>query len=1115
MTLFMFRILSLFAIWFCLSVTSLLGGVVISEFLASNSGGLATAEGGHSDWIELQNEGEAAVALGGYSLTDDPENPLKWTLPAAELAVGDHVVVFASGDDVSVLEEEWHTNFRLAKSGGYLALTGPDGLIASEFADYPAQRPDISYGVTGADEVYYDPPTPGAANESKGIVGFVSDTKFSVDRGYFDAPIEVAITTETEGVTILYTTDGRVPSKGSVFTGPIGDTYAGPITIDQTTTLRAIAMRDGFQSSNVDTQTYLFLNDVIRQTGDHLEQDWGNGEDGDYEMDPDIVDDLRWKDTLIDDFRTLPVLSIVVEPDEFFSLKNGIYPGKIGQDGIDIAASAELLHPDGKEGFQIDCAVRIVGQTSPQRWKIKKLSMRLRFDTDFGPGTLKYPLYEDPTAAEEFNTLTVDARHNNTWAYQGGSEPANQRRRAQYLRDQTAADLHRAMGGISPHGRYVFAFVNGMFWGMYNLHERPDDAFNATYQGGERDEWEVSRHGNPSNGGVNVSGEDTIKKYQEFNNLARNADDPDVYAQIEEQLEIDDFISYMLVNIGLGNGDWGHKNYYVSKSPLDGKWRFHSWDAEKVFESLNDDLSKRNDRPGPTGIHHGLLQNADYRIRFADAVHKQFLNGGVMSVEGLQSAYRRRTDEIDRAIILESARWGDSANGVNSPYTKEDWNTERDRIMEDYFPQRVGVVLKQFDKTNLMGDLDAPTFTQHGGSLASGSEVQIKKSIFANGDIYYTLDGSDPRLAGGYLSDKAIKLGDPFILTETSTVKARVHRSSVFGAKDWSALLEATFVVDAVPVAGNSLVVSKLNYRPSGASTEESVAGFTRKDFEFLELMNISSERVDLREAAFVRGISFDFVDANLMTIDAGATVLLVKNKEAFELRYGTEHAVAGVFDGSLSNDGERLEIRAGTESISDFSYNDAAGWPEGTDGGGAYLVLSEPMQSPDSSKAESWRASGADDVPLAIAGGDNPGGGDEGLTYVSWKVDHFGEDNVSSAAGVDADADGMVNYLEYLMGSDPMNPESVAKIAVSWSDDGSGLFDVPRRTNTPIEELIIETSRTLDGWNSVSAIALEEVETFARGDSVIVTRYKVLQLTKDVMWTEQFVRVRAVLPPN
>ena len=119
MTLFMFRILSLFAIWFCLSVTSLSGGVVISEFLASNSGGFATAEGGHSDWIELQNQGEATVALGGYGLTDDPENPLKWTLPAAELAAGDHVVVFASGDDVSVLEEEWHTNFRLAKSGGY------------------------------------------------------------------------------------------------------------------------------------------------------------------------------------------------------------------------------------------------------------------------------------------------------------------------------------------------------------------------------------------------------------------------------------------------------------------------------------------------------------------------------------------------------------------------------------------------------------------------------------------------------------------------------------------------------------------------------------------------------------------------------------------------------------------------------------------------------------------------------------------------------------------------------------------------------------------------------------------------------------------------------------
>ncbi|MCH1505397.1 MAG: CotH kinase family protein, partial [Verrucomicrobiales bacterium] len=561
---------------------------VISEFLASGPG---------HDWIEIQNTGDAQINLAGYHLTDDPDNLSRWTFPSTTVAPGNFVVVYASGQDLTDPAGELHANFKLNAAGGFLALSTSEGSTISAFQDYPPQRSGISYGIAISNTVYFKSPSLGKANPARGLLGFVADTKFSVDRGYYEEAFEVAITTATEDATILYTTDGRAPSKGSVFTGPIGEIYAGPITINTTTTLRAIAMKDNYEPSNIDTQTYLFLNDAIRQDGAHLIEewgdDWGSGEDADYEMDPRIVDDPQWRDTILEDFKTLPVLSLTVEPEDFFSLNKGIYPGKIGQDGIDIPASAELLHPDGKEGFQIDCAVRIVGQTSPQRWKIKKLSMRLRFDGDFGPGTLKYPLYDDPTAVDEFNTLTVDARHNNTWAYNGGSIPAQQREWTQYLRDQTAADLHREMGGLSPHGRYVFTFVNGMFWGMYNLHERPDDAFNASYQGGKRADWVVSRHGDPGNGGVDVSG-DAISLYRAFNNFVRDADDPDVYAQIKDQLDVGDFINYMLVNVGLANGDWGHKNYYVSQSPIDGKWRFHSWDAEKVFQRVNDDLTDRN-----------------------------------------------------------------------------------------------------------------------------------------------------------------------------------------------------------------------------------------------------------------------------------------------------------------------------------------------------------------------------------------------------------------------------------------------------------------------------------------------------------------------------------------
>ncbi len=1095
-----------------------LANPVISEFLTSNAESLTSEMGTTPDWIEIQNSGGNAVNLAGYTLTDDPEDTARWTFPSLMLAPGDYLIIFASGENRAEASGELHTDFKLARSGGYLGLYAPDGTVASEFVNYPPQRRDISYGMISADAVYFDKPTPGEANGNKGLEGFVADTKFSIDRGYYNEPISVEITTATEGATIIYTTDGRIPSRGSLFTGVIGDTYEGPLTIDETTTLRAFAYKSGFQSSNVDTQSYIFLEHSVGQTGDELVEkwgdDWGSGEDADYEMDPRITEDPRWKDTIVDDFKTLPILSLAVEPEEFFSLNKGIYPGRIGQDGIDIPASAELLHPDGKEGFQIDCAVRIVGQTSPQRWKIKKLSMRLRFDTDFGPGTLRYPLYDDPSAGEEFNTLTVDARHNNTWAYNGGSIPTQQREWAQYLRDQTAADLHRAMGGVSPHGRYVFVFVNGTFWGMYNLHERPDDAFQEVYQGGNRDEWKVTRHGDPGQGGVNVSGEDTLTLYREFNSFVRDADDPEVYAQIEQQLDIDDFINYMIVNLGLANRDWGHKNYYASLSPIDGKWRYHSWDAEKVFQGLNDDIVNASNNPGPTGIHQSLTENADYRIRFADAIQKHFFNGGVMSTEGLQRIYRRRTDEIGRAVILESARWGDAAR--STPYTKEDWDAERDRLMDDYFVRRPDIAFNQFEDAGLTGDIETPRFSNESGYVEVGGKIAINKSIFAKGTIHYTLDGSDPRLPGGILSDSAIPYEGPIELSESATIKVRNYQESLFGGHKWSAIIESHFAVGAVAPAEGSLQITQINYRPAGASGEEASAGFSRKDFEFLAIANITDNRVNLRDIQFLNGIKFDFASADIQEIDGDTTIYLVKNRAAFEMRYGTGFAIAGEYTGSLSNDGEQLMAQYDNAALVDVTFNDNMEWPQGTDGEGGYLVLKDPKGGADVNAPGSWRASDADDVPIAVAagGGNNNGGGGTG-DYASWADSVFGPGAADTIAGpnADPDTDKVINYLEFLMGGDPNSPSSAPALGVSRNAEGQIIFEVPTRKDTGVT-IGIEASGNLDGWTEVSGPALSALGANPTNDAnVELRRYRVIQLTKDAPWTQRYVRASVPLP--
>ena len=159
-------------------------------------------------------------------------------------------------------------------------------------------------------EQYFTTPTPAAANVP-GALGIVGDTSFSVDRGFYDAPFQVAITSDTPGAVIRYTIDGSAPTAAS------GQVYSAPIDVTTTTTLRAAAYRPGFLPSNVDTQTYIFLADVIRQDGAGLPTNWGHA-GPDYAMDQEIVNDPRYSGTIIDDLKSIPTLSLVLDLNDWF-----------------------------------------------------------------------------------------------------------------------------------------------------------------------------------------------------------------------------------------------------------------------------------------------------------------------------------------------------------------------------------------------------------------------------------------------------------------------------------------------------------------------------------------------------------------------------------------------------------------------------------------------------------------------------------------------------------------------------------------------------------------------------------------------------------------------------
>ena len=169
----------------------LAGLPIITEFLASNSNGSVDDNGNQSDWIEIYNAGDASINLQGYSLTDDANDPDRWTFPSTNLAVGQFLVVRAATDADPTSGPDLYTGFGLSSSGEYVGLFDPAGNVVSEFgiggADYPTQYSDVSYGVRfdgNLDQVsYFGTPTFGAPNVDP-FSGVVERVHASVEAGF-------------------------------------------------------------------------------------------------------------------------------------------------------------------------------------------------------------------------------------------------------------------------------------------------------------------------------------------------------------------------------------------------------------------------------------------------------------------------------------------------------------------------------------------------------------------------------------------------------------------------------------------------------------------------------------------------------------------------------------------------------------------------------------------------------------------------------------------------------------------------------------------------------------------------------------------------------------------
>jgi hypothetical protein len=249
--------------------------LVINEFEASNSSSAQDPQDQYDDWIEIYNFGPEAIDLAGMYLTDNLSVPDKWQIPddnpdATVIPAGGFLLIWADNDTG---DEGLHANFRLSARGEEIGLFDVDGSTLIDSVVFLDQTTDISYGrYPDANDVwrFIADPTPGAEN-SGGYLGIVDDPKFSHEHGFYTAPFYITLATETKDASIYYTLDGSEPydttGRGRA---PSGILYTEPILVTTTTNLRIKAIKPGWKLSNVKTGSYVFLEPDIRNFSSHL-----------------------------------------------------------------------------------------------------------------------------------------------------------------------------------------------------------------------------------------------------------------------------------------------------------------------------------------------------------------------------------------------------------------------------------------------------------------------------------------------------------------------------------------------------------------------------------------------------------------------------------------------------------------------------------------------------------------------------------------------------------------------------------------------------------------------------------------------------------------------------
>lgn len=549
-----------------------------------------------------------------------------------------------------------HTSFNLNSTGQELILKNASGTILDQKIIGDMQL-NNTYGrrPNGSSNWYFfDAPTPDTSNNTSAYyTNYLTKPAFSLGAGFYPSTVSLGMSSST-GLT-RYTVDGSDPDQTCAL-------YSSPITIDSTTVVRARTYSTNPLElpSEIITNTY-FINENIE----------------------------------------LPVVSLTSDPYNLFDYYYGIYvmgpnadtanvpfQGANFWQGWERPANIEYFDPNGNLGFETQSSIAIQGNYS-KAWPQRGFAVKTK--ENYKGETIDYPLFPDKPFVTQYKSFNI-RNAGSDWNKAHMRDRFNQKN----AQKSTKLDIM--------DGRPCVLFINGDYWGVYELREKQDKDFIENNSGVPADKIDFLQFD-----GSIIEGSNTA-----FLNMSswigtNDMSIPANYTTAQSMLDIENFCDYFITETYIINIDWlgsytNNIKFWRPNSPA-GKWRYVLWDTDLSLGfasawggAVNTDFLDVAINPLTLNPHStmlkGLLANTEFKNYFVDR-YADLMNTIFLPSE-MQKNVTTLHDEMLPEMPRHFTRWGGSFWGglIGSSDNVTEWEYEIDSMML-FATDRIGFARNQ------------------------------------------------------------------------------------------------------------------------------------------------------------------------------------------------------------------------------------------------------------------------------------------------------------------------------------------------------------------------------------------------------------------------------------